>query len=183
VRRDFCWVRALRRDEIPGMGETRWGAKGVVLSMVLGLALGAVGCAPMSTTVAAGYPAVEGSGGNFDLIVDGTARTDSGGNGAYLVDDAVAAKRHYQISGTDTIVTVPTLTVGTYTLPPPNDNISVIYNKGAFYTAKTTLTINIVGNNGMYVWGDFNGMFSDAFASSTGQAEFAITGKFAAKMN
>jgi hypothetical protein len=99
------------------------------------------------------------------------------------VDDAVAAKRHYQISAPDTIVTVPLLVAGIYSLPPPNDNISVIYHKGAFYSAQTTLNIQIVGNENGYVWGSFDGMFSDAFAPSSGQTEFAITAKFAAKVN
>jgi hypothetical protein len=147
------------------------------------LALPAAACGGGAKTVAAGYPAVEGSGANFELMVDGTSRTDGGGNGAYLVDDIVAAKRHFQISGTDTIVTVPSLAVGTYSLPPPNDNIGVVYNKGAFYSARTTLNIQIVGNQNGYVWGSFDGMFSDAFAPSSGQTEFPITARFAARVN
>src|SRR5580765_5413206 len=121
------------------MDDMREGARRVVLVVAAGLALAAGACGAASKTVAAGYPAVEGSGANFDLTVDGIKRTDSGGNGAFLVDDAVAAKRYYQIAATDTIVAVPSLAVGTYSLPPPNDNISVIYHNGAFYSAGTTL--------------------------------------------
>jgi hypothetical protein len=145
------------------------------------LILPAAACAPDSKTVAPGYPAVEGNGAAFDLVVDGTRRTDSGGNGAFLVDDALASKRYYQIDAVDTIVAVPSLAVGTYSLPPPNDNISVIYNKGAFYSADATLNIQIVGNEGGYVWGSFDGQFSDAF--KPGEPEFTITAKFAAHVN
>jgi hypothetical protein len=165
------------------MRDLRGDARRIVLVVAGSLALGAAACGGAAKTVAPGYPAVEGSGASFDLTVDGVKRQDGGGNGAYLVDNAVVAKRHYQISGTDTIVTVPSLAVGTYSLPPPNDNISVIYNKGAFYSASTTLNIQIVGNEGGYLWGSFDGLFSDAFAPSAGQTELAITAKFAARVN
>ena len=84
------------------MGDMRRRARRVVVVIAAGLALDAAACGGAAKTVAAGYPAVEGSGANFDLTVDGTKRTDGGGNGAYLMDDAVAAKRHYQIAATDT---------------------------------------------------------------------------------
>jgi hypothetical protein len=166
------------------MGDMRRRARRVFVVIAAGLALPLAACGGGSKTVAPGFPAVDGSGANFELVVDGTNRTDSGGNGAYLVDDAVAANRHFNIAGTDTIVTVPSLTVGTFSIPPPNDNLSVIYNVGTkFYSAATTLNIQIVGNESGYVWGSFDGMFSDAFAPSAGQTEFAITGKFAAHVN
>ena len=140
-----------------------------------------VACGLGSSPVPDGYPAVGGSGAAFDLVVDGVARHDSGGNGAYFVDDAVVAKQHYQIAGQDTILTVPSLDYGTYSLPDANGNVGFIYDNGGFYDARTRLQISIDGRDGSYVWGSLDGLLTDSFAVTT-QPDFPVSGTFAARI-
>jgi hypothetical protein len=152
------------------------------LLALLALSLAGAACGPSVTTPAPGYPSVEGTGATFELTVDGVQRRDVGPLGAFFVDDAVVAKQHFEIAGTDMVLTVPSLNVGAHQLPDANGTVGALYDHGGFYDARAYLLINISGNDGRYVWGTMDAMMTDSFAA-TPQPAFPFSGFFAAHIN
>ena len=126
------------------------------------------------TPVPVDYPTPV-NGTHYELVVNGQSEEDHGSLGAWLVDDALPSKRHYQIDGGDLIVSVPSLAVGTYTEAMPN--VSALYSRGGLYsTLGHGCVVNIDGNQGGWLWGRLDGVFDDL----TSDAGFEMTGRFSA---
>jgi hypothetical protein len=128
-----------------------------------------------SGVVPADYPAPV-NGGHFSLVVDGTPEEDKGGLGAWLVTDPVPSNQYYQIDGKTTIVSVPALDIGAYSMPTPN--VLLTLGGGTDLYFDDSLTVSIDGNAQGYVWGRLDGVLE-----GTKTSPFTVTGKFSASIS
>ena len=109
-------------------------------------------------------------------MVDGTPEEDEGGLGAWLVTDPVPSNQYYQIDGKTTIVSVPALDIGAYSMPTPN--VLLTLGGGTDLYFDDSLTVSIDGNAQGYVWGRLDGVLE-----GTKTSPFTVTGKFSASIS